>query len=310
MIILKPKWHFLRVGFLVISIIYLFQPILTAQDFLGFKEVIIGPTPAPNHPPELSVKPSNVEVTTQGGTFEASIKYKQSATEYCTARYRFEWRFSEPVDKLFKGQPVDIEFKATLLSAPCKAGTGKTIVMAASGASPQFKESGIRYAGGLSVKPTKWIQVGSTNTETFVSTINVLNPSVQYATFKFNFESSGYVGSERLHYEAVYVFEKGLHPKINCDPDLNCHNLYSVGVLIGFAEYGAFKNDDPKFLAEQLDGAIIHAEASKCVPTEKLRQMSSKLKQASSSKPFHNELTNLRDEIARYVEKNCNCCSK
>ncbi len=283
---------------------------LNAQDFLGFSQIVSGPTPAPSSTPEQSVKPYLLEANTQGGVFEVSVNHKVGASEFCRATYLFEWKFSAPVDRLYKDQPIDITYTVSLLSSPCKAGGGKMVVQAASGASNEFKALGIRNAGGITLQPTKWLQVGeNAPKQTSVTRINAYNPMVDIGTFKINFESTGYVGSERLHYEVVYVFEHNYSSQVGCDPDINCHNLYSVGVLVGFAEYGAFKNDDPLFLAQEIDGAIEHAKASNCVPIDMLMKLSQRLKSAAASKPLHSDLTALRHGLAKYVESECNCCN-
>jgi hypothetical protein len=116
------------------------------------------------------------------------------------------------------------------------------------------------------------------------------------------------VGSEMLHYEVVYVYEKGDTRAASCDPDMNCHNLYSLGISVGFAEYGALMNAKPQIIVQYLDGAITHANASKCMPVEGLKAIRQKIMSASSSNPYYNEITRLRNDLAIYAEKYCNCC--
>ena len=304
----KTKGKQTKSGFLLLFFLFSLYQAIPGQEFLGFKEIITGSYNVAGSTSEQGVKPILIDATTEGGILEVSVKFKQAGNQFCTAKYRFEWNFSESVDQLSKGQSIPVDYRSTLLSSPCSSANAKMIVTEAIGISPFFKQTGVKGVGGLTVENKKWTAAG-TSTKTSTSTLKIFNTSNQYATIKINFESTGIVGSERLHFEVVYLFEKGLRPQQDCDPDLNCHNLYSVGVLIGFAEYGASKNDDPKVLAEHLAGAIIHAQASKCVPTDGLQKMMNKLRVASSSRSLHTELTHLRDQIAKYVEQNCNCCN-
>jgi hypothetical protein len=278
---------------------------VTGQEFLSLKKIVNGPTPTPYQTLDQSPKPTFIEATSAGGKMEISVKFK-NGNQFCTVQYRYEWQFSVPIDQLYKGKPVNIEYKVTRLSGSCPSAKGRISATPYMGRSEEFKQLGIRYGGGLDIKPIKWIEVGVSMSESNTCTLIALNATVQDAVFVINFDSQGYAGSEQLGYEVVYVY--GHQTQVNCDPDMNCHNLYSVGVAIAFAEYGALTNAEPKNVADNVDIAIGHAKASKCVPTDKLISLRQKLNSASSSYPLYNEISTLRNDLAIYVEKNCNCC--
>lgn len=197
----------IRFGLLYVFVFLLFSS-LHAQDHLSFKKIVKGPTPAPNRTPDMSVAPEKFEADVDGGSFYVNITYKKNALQNCTARYLFDWQFSSAVNQLKKGQPVQITYTVTMVEGPCPAGKAKMVVNAASGFSDEFKSLGVRHAGGISVKPARWIEAGvNGKSKTAVATLDVFNPKVKNASLRLAFESTGYVGSEKLHYELVYLFE-------------------------------------------------------------------------------------------------------
>ena len=176
-----------------------------AQEDLEFKETITGSYLVAGSQPKDGVLPKHVELTTSGGQLEARIKFKQAGNKYCEALYRFEWEFSEPIDRLYKDQTVNVHYRVTLVEGPCKADKGKMIVTSASGLSPQFKNTGLRVRPGLRVTNGKWISTGD-DTASATAQLNVYNTTGP-ATLKLQLESSGLIGSSKLHYEVVYLFE-------------------------------------------------------------------------------------------------------
>ena len=176
-----------------------------AQDYLEFKQIIAGSYQAPGSKPENGILPKHVNLTTMGGNLEARIKFKQAGNNYCHAVYRFEWKFSEPIDRLYKDKTINVEYRVTMVEGPCQGDQGKMIVTNASGFSPEFRKTGIRPRPGITVSEGKWISTGDASyaTTAQISVFNTAGP----ATLKLNFESVGLIGSSRLHYEVVYLFE-------------------------------------------------------------------------------------------------------
>jgi hypothetical protein len=278
-----------------------------AQDVYYLKEIITGSYNVYGSPPEDGVIPDLGITNSSGGSLDAVLKIKSGASDFCQAEYQFVWQFETPIDTWTKGQQIKVDYYTDILGSGCQSASGKMIVTESVGVSPQFKALNLSGIAGFSVANKKW--QSETDRGPAVSTISLYNTGSKYATIKLNFESTGPIGSDRLHYEVVYLFEKNSPPTANCDEDLNCHNLYSLGVLVGFAEYGASKNDSGSFLADQIDSAIKQAEASNCVPTDELKVLSKKLRNSTNTKALHSEVSSLRIKIAEFVEKHCNCCS-
>lgn len=279
-----------------------------AQEALQLHKIIKGAYPAPYRKPEQSVKPSFFEANSSGGKVEATVKFKNGAN-FCTSSFRFEWWFPVPLDQLTKNQTVNITYKVTRLGSVCPAAKGRMAVAASMGYSPEFKQEGIRYAGGIEIKPVNWAVAGDNAAfQTAVTTLKVLNTNATEAVLKINFETQGYAGSDMLHFEVVYIYKKGAAPSAQCDPDMNAHNLYSLGVGMGMAEYAALMNAKTSAVVDYLNVAIDHAKASKCAPFEKLENIRKKLLTATSSNQYYNEIAALRNELAVYVGLHCNCC--
>ena len=290
--------------FLVLSLL----PVkLIGQDYFGLKEIISGTYPVIGSSVDEGVKPELLELNSMGGVLEASVKFKSGANRQCTGKYRFEWKFSKAVDQLTVGESIDINHSASSIGSSCSGTSAKMIVMDGVGNSPEFKSTGVTRISGISVSKRKWISAAQP-AQVSTAKATVLNTSNQHATIKLNFDIYGPIGSERMHYEVVYLFERGYQKTINCDPDINCHNLYSLGVLIGFAEFGALMDQESSLVAANLSGAIEQAIASKCVPEDEIIKLRNKVKSTSSSKTYYLEISALRQEIAQFVESNCNCC--
>ncbi|MBT8220909.1 MAG: hypothetical protein KJP00_13850 [Bacteroidia bacterium] len=300
--------NFKRTTFVIFLSFFFFSLQTSAQDYFGLKEIVSGTFPVIGSNIEDGIRPYLLEANSAGGTLEAAVQFKTGTTQYCTGSYRFEWKFSTPVDRLGVGQSVEIEYTARIIEgSACRSSTGKMIVMDGVGLSNEFKSTGITRVSGISVQNRKWLNAQSP-TQTYTSTAKVINASNKHATIKFNFDVYGSRGSERMHYEVVYLFERGYQKKTGCDPDMNCHNLYSLGVLIGFAEFGALVDQEPPLVAEQLTGAIAQAEASKCVSPDKIIALRNKVQNSTSSHTYYQEISALRQEIALFVQDNCNCC--
>ena len=190
---------------------------------LGFSEIKPFPKQPEGYWYQQKGQIPKIEANIHGGMMELTINYKVGANQFCPARYRFDWRFLKPVSRLYKNQPLNVQYEVKLLTGACKAGTAKMIVHASAGFSPNYQRLGIR-SGGLTVKPAKWLQVGSAaRGQSHLATINAYNPSVQYGTIRINFESTGYVGSEKLHYEVVYVFQKNFSGTVaSAPPSQSC----------------------------------------------------------------------------------------
>jgi hypothetical protein len=92
-----------------------------------------------------------------------------------------------------------------MVEGPCQSDQGKMIVTSTTGFSPPFRNTGIRPRPGIKVNNGKWISTGDASyaTTAQISVFNTTGP----ATLKFQLESVGPVGSSRLHYEVVYLFE-------------------------------------------------------------------------------------------------------
>ncbi len=176
-----------------------------AQDYLECKQIITGSYQVPGSKPEEGILPKHVNLTTAAGNLEAGIKFKQAGNNYCHAVYRFEWRFSQPIDRLHEGQSINVDYRVTLVEGPCQSDQGKMIATNATGFSPQFRATGIRPRPGIKVTNGKWISTGDASyaATAQVSVFDVTGP----ATLKLQLESVGPVGSGRLHYEVVYLFE-------------------------------------------------------------------------------------------------------
>lgn len=294
---------FLIIFFMLISFSH-----LSAQDFMGLKEVITGSYNVPGSTPEMGITPEIKELNDMGGLMEVTLKYKSGMNQFCESRYSFKWEFNKSIKSFKPAQSIEVTYDSDLVSTDCNSGSAKMIVTDAIGSSSEFKNKNLSGIGGFTVVNKSWISDASELTGK--SVIKLISTSNRYATLKLNFESTAPVGSERLHFEVVYIFERDHQPNAKCDEDLNCHNLYSLGVLIGFAEYAALKDNSPAFVAEQLDAAILQAKASNCMPFDKLQELSSKLKNASSSYTYYQEISMLRQKLAVYAEANCNCCGK
>ncbi len=182
-----------------------FPSINYAQDFLEFKQVIAGSYQAPGSKPENGILPKHVSLNTGGGNLEATLKVKQAGNKFCFATYRFEWKFSQPIDRLYKDVSVNVDYRVTLVEGPCTGDQGKMIVTNASGFSPAFRNTGIRPRPAIKVTDGKWINTGDASYAT-TAKIGVFNTTGP-ATLKLNLESVAPVGSSRLHYEVVYLFE-------------------------------------------------------------------------------------------------------
>ena len=191
--------------FLAIGLVHAILTTVEAQDFLKFKQLISGSYQVPGSKPENGIMPKHVNVNTTGGNLEATVKFKQAGNKYCHAVYRFEWKFSDPIDRLYKNQSLNVDYRVTLVEGPCTGDLGKMIVTSASGFSPQFRNTGIRISPGIKVNNGKWISTGDASYGT-TAQINVFNTTGP-ATLKVQIESSGLVGSSRLHYEVVYLFD-------------------------------------------------------------------------------------------------------
>ena len=280
---------------------------LIAQDYFGLKDIISGTYPVIGSSVDEGVKPDLLELHSSGGTLEASVRFKSGPNRHCTGKYRFEWQFSQNIDRIVVGQSIDVKHSASSIGTSCPGTSAKMIVMDGVGTSPEFKATGVKRVSGISVSKRKWITATQPK-QASTATATVINASNQHATIKLNFDIYGPAGSERLHYEVIYLFERGYQKTINCDPDINCHNLYSLGVLIGFAEFGALVDQEPPLVAENLSGAIEQAIASKCVPADDIIKLRNKVKSASSSNTYYLEISALRQHIAQFVETNCNCC--
>lgn len=279
---------------------------ITAQDFFGFKEILTGPS-FDKPPYGNNVTPSLLDASTAGGTLEVSVQFLKSRDVFCPAKFRFEWRFLQPIETLKRGDEVAVEIKSTLLTDPCYNSKGLLSVSGSNNGSLQVRNQGFKTAADLGAVDVKFLEAQAGGT-THITKVKVYYVTSQYTFFRLDFKTTGPVGSEILRYEVAYLYEKGLQQSSNCDPDMNCHNLYSVGVQVGMAEYGSLNNHGPAFIAELLDGAIGHAIASKCVPTDQLEDLSRRLKNAAESRPFYDEIVSARVALAEYVEKNCNCC--
>ena len=277
-----------------------------AQNFFGFKEILTGPS-FDKPPYGNNVTPSLLEANTSGGTMEASLQFKKSSTEFCPAKFRFEWRFLQPIEVLKKGDEVAVEIKSTLLTAACYNSKGIISVSGSNNGSLQVRNKNLKTAADLGAIDVKFLEALPVS-NTHITKVKVYYVTSQYTFFKLDIKTQGPVGSEILRYEVVYVYEKGLQQTANCDPDISCHNLYSIGVNIGMAEYAALKNEPTDFVAALIDGAIGHAKASKCVPTAQLEEINRWLKTAEESQLFYNDIVQERVRLAEYVEEHCNCC--
>lgn len=196
---------YLKSGIVTFFFIFLIIGFGQAQDYLELKHIISGSYQAPGSKPEDGVLPKHVYLGAGGGNLEARLKFKQAGNHFCSAVYRFEWEFSQPIDRLYKDVSVNVTYRVTLVEGPCKSDQGKMIVTNASGFSPAFKNTGIRARPGIKVTEGKWISTGDASYAT-MGKINVFNTTGP-STLKVNIESVGLVGSSRLHYEVVYVFE-------------------------------------------------------------------------------------------------------
>ncbi|MCB0795967.1 MAG: hypothetical protein KDB88_14625 [Flavobacteriales bacterium] len=181
------------------------SPAVAQSGHLLLKDIITGPYQVPGSRPEESVLPKRVMLNATGGNLEATIKVKQAGDQRCHATYRFEWRFSQPIDSLSTEVAVNVDYRITLVEGPCTGDQGKMILMAATGFSPTFKDTGIRPRPAIKVTDGKWISTGDASYAT-MATIKAFNTDGP-ATLKFNLESVAPVGSSRLHYEVVYLFE-------------------------------------------------------------------------------------------------------
>ena len=176
-----------------------------AQDFLRFQRIIAGSYDVYGDKAHEGDLPRHVSLTTKGGSLESTIKFKQAGNNYCHAVYRFEWKFSSPIDRLYKGDKINVDYRVTLVEGPCINDRAKLIVNSSSGMSPQFKKTGIRPRPAIRVNGGKWISTGDASYAT-TAQIEVFNTNGP-ATLKFQLESTGPIGSSRLHYEVVYLFE-------------------------------------------------------------------------------------------------------
>lgn len=191
--------------YLILSLLLAVGLSAQAQKELVFKEIITDSYQVPGSKPENGILPKHVHLSTTGGNLEARIKFKQAGNNYCHAVYRFEWKFSSPIDRLHQGQTIQVDYRVTLVEGPCTGDQGKMIVTSATGFSPAFRRTGIRPRPGIKVSEGKWISTGDASYAAMAQ-IQVFNTAGP-ATLKLNFESVGPVGSSRLHYEVVYFFE-------------------------------------------------------------------------------------------------------
>ena len=210
---------------LIYALLTLFSSTLQGQDFLGFKQVILGPYKAFNRNPNQSIMPGRFDANSFGGYAELTVNHLVGNRK-CPTKYQFNWKFLKPVDRLYKNQPVQLQYEVKLLGQACQAGKAKMIAHAAGGFSPNFQRTGIRNSGGLTVKPANWVQAGfSGPVQSHLTTINVFNPSVQYGTVRLNFEVTGYRGSDMAHFEVIYIFQKnfGNPPVVQDTPTTACN---------------------------------------------------------------------------------------
>ncbi len=66
-------------------------------------------------------------------------------------------------------------------------------------------------------------------------------------------------------------------------------------------------DEDVGFCVKTLDHAIEAAKGSGCLPSEKLIDLQKRMKAASSSRAFYNEVIALRGEYLTLVDASCGC---
>jgi len=101
-------------SFIIILLLHISPNYTFAQDLLGLKEIISGPTPAPYRTPDQSVKPYRMYADAMGGAFDATVNHKVGSDQFCPATYRFEWKFSQSVAQLYENRPVVVDYQVTL----------------------------------------------------------------------------------------------------------------------------------------------------------------------------------------------------
>lgn len=88
---------------------------------------------------------------------------------------------------------------------------------------------------------------------------------------------------------------------------VNCHNLYGLGVNVGIVELGCHEAMDVSFLIGFLDHAINHAKASGCIASAPLESLRTRMRGASSSGQFYDEVLRIRKSLATEAGTYCGC---
>lgn len=83
--------------------------------------------------------------------------------------------------------------------------------------------------------------------------------------------------------------------------------IYGVGVQIGLVELGALEDADPAFLVRALRLARTSATASGCISTTEIDRLITAMSAAERSRPLYERITAYRQQLAREIERECNC---
>lgn len=198
---MKPLHAILLCCFLSLLII----PFSASGQFYIFKEVVVGSYASPGSTPSEGSVPTELDTTTLGGLMEAEVQFRQAGNKLCTEKYQFTWSFTRPIDTMEVGDQIQLSYQAKTLGGNCTSASAKMIGTSARGMSPSFAATGYTDIGGLTHSGGGWIKTDSGFKTT---TVKVINASRDYATIRINFESTGPIGSEKLHFEVVYVLER------------------------------------------------------------------------------------------------------
>lgn len=180
-------------------------------DSLSFEKVIHGSYTAAGSPAENGKKPKVKEPNTSGGEAEVTLVFNYFIDT--SATFTFDWQFSEDIASLKVGDTVTVTYSVAVKGDPGASGYARIIPLHGMGLSTEFKDfksvANLTQVQGLSVPKRQWASSAPSGKHTQTAELKVVpfGATTEYAALKLNMESGGPLGSDRLHYEVVYLFK-------------------------------------------------------------------------------------------------------
>ena len=95
--------------------------------------------------------------------------------------------------------------------------------------------------------------------------------------------------------------------RINPSSELNVNAIYTLGIHIGSLEYAAFHDMKTSFTNTIVDYAIEAASASRCLSSQRLKDLKLSMSGATYSKAFTGQIRNVRELYGSEIINYCNC---